>query len=188
MSYDVGAIPVQQYGADLSAAVARQDGPSAASILSLHDRLAVQRIYRGLPYSTARSIVDDPHLQEFRHIFVASQLDPAGQTAWSTIASKHIAAVVQLAQISQAIDQDNQSHNQAAFEAQLGLAKCVRIYPSRSGIRAYSLFVFLKQDLPSMASGQYARINDMGAACSFLRLQGLERPCDSGKSCFHFKG
>jgi hypothetical protein len=180
MSYDAGAISVQQYAVDLSASVARQDGGSAAAILSLHDRLAVQRIYRGLPYSTARSISDNPHLQEFRHIFLSSQLDPAGQTAWSTVASKHIAAVVHLAQISDTDDENNQALNQAAFEAQLDLAKCVQVNPQPpEAVLAAYYFVFPIQELPSMASGQYARINNMGSAGTFLPMQGFKRPCDS---------
>lgn len=125
MSSDVAPITVQQYAVDLSSAVSRQDGGTAAAILSLHDRLAIERIYRGLPYSTARSIGDNPHLQEFRQIFVSSQLDFAGQSAWSSIASKHIASIAHLAQVSSTTEQDNQRHNLAAFEAHLDLAKWV---------------------------------------------------------------
>jgi hypothetical protein len=127
MSTDVPPINFQQYAVDLSAAVSRQDGASAASILSLQDRLAIQRIYQGLPYSTARSPPENPHLQELKRIFATSQLDHAGQSAWSSVASKHIATIVHLAHDSDPHSaQLGDQHQQLAFQSQLDLAKYVR--------------------------------------------------------------
>ncbi|KAK9893328.1 hypothetical protein P389DRAFT_22429 [Cystobasidium minutum MCA 4210] len=125
MSTGLPPIPLQQYAVDLSGAVARQDGGIAAAILNLQDRVAVERIYQGLPYATSRSFTDSPHLQEIKRIFVSSQLDGSGQTAWSLIASKHIAAVVHLAQAPPSADVSaaGQQHYQKAFDAQLDLSK-----------------------------------------------------------------
>lgn len=119
-------IPLQQYAVDLSSAVSRQDGGIAAAILNLQDRVAVERIYQGLPYATSRSFNDAPHLQDLKRTFVTSQLDASGLAAWSLIASKHIGAVVHLAQApptTTEITAASQQHYQKAFDAQLELSK-----------------------------------------------------------------
>lgn len=125
MSSVLPPIPVQQYAADLSEAVSRQDGGTAAAILNLQDRVAIERIYQGLPYATSRSLSDTPHLQELKRTFISSQLDESGQTAWSLIASKHVSAVVHLAQASPnlQLNASGQQHYQSAFDAQLDLSK-----------------------------------------------------------------
>jgi hypothetical protein len=127
MSADAPAIAFQQYAYDLSAAVARQDGSTVAAILNLRDQLAIRRIYEGLPYSTTRAPQDAPHHQELKQIFRSTQLDLAGQAAWSNIASKHLAAVVHLSraalQLEGITSQDGRECSQRAFEAQHDLVK-----------------------------------------------------------------
>lgn len=118
MSGHVVAITLQQFAFDLSAAVARQDGSTAASILDLQDNLAVQRLYAGLPYLAARAQQDTPYISEFKQAFRNSQADASTQTAWSTVASKHILAVIYLSEQS-----NTPATSVKAFEAQLDLTK-----------------------------------------------------------------
>lgn len=170
MSTGLPPIPLQQYAVDLSGAVARQDGGIAAAILNLQDRVAVERIYQGLPYATSRSFTDSPHLQEIKRIFVSSQLDGSGQTAWSLIASKHIAAVVHLAQAPPSADVSaaGQQHYQKAFDAQLDLSKYGSL-PSKKHFLKPNIF---HQDFSGLVPRYESSFNYMGITCAVLLMQG----------------
>lgn len=125
MSTNLPAIPFGQYAVDLSDAISRRDGQTAAAILNLQDQAAAQRIYQGLPYATVRGISDNPHLQEIKQVLTSSQLDVSGISAWSTVASKHIKAIVHFVPAGNMTGDQaaSQGNYQKAFEAQLELSK-----------------------------------------------------------------
>ena len=117
---------LESYGQALSTAIAAQDGKTAASLLELGD---ISSLLQRYDYLRNARPEDAPYLNGFMRIFRSIDYNAGGQSPWSGIASRHIAAVIHCCRMqdNEGTGREEQSPAwERAYVAQLELVKCVR--------------------------------------------------------------
>jgi hypothetical protein len=114
---------IESYGQALSTAIAAQDGRTAASLLELNDVSSLIQRYGYLRHARPE---DAPFLNDFMRVFRSIDYNAGGQSPWSGIASRHVAAVIHCTrqEVNEATGQEEQCPaRERAYVAQLELVK-----------------------------------------------------------------
>lgn len=115
------------HASQLSQAVIQHDGATTARLFSLRNHTHVQGLYSSLPDSAKLpSDNKEPFLAEYKRLLSSAEFQYAGTSPWSTMASRHAAAIIYISNTELDQDSRNEVSNpswQEAYAAQLELVK-----------------------------------------------------------------
>ena len=173
---------LEAYAGKIATAVAVQDATALSKLFSLKDNEHIDGLLASLPRPTRQYINsgnDTPHLQDFKRLLANVEFGRQGPPTWTTMASKHLAALLHLKHNSSVQSDDIDVDDEAVpswdgvFTAQQDLVKCVYLSCTKLALLTSSCL----QNLPIMVLG---RVTGSCSLESARAIRDLPRAQDRG--------